>query len=359
MCQFPRTIKVPLQTDYGRSHSDPSHLAPTVLTVPCGHCLECLKLRSNQWCFRMIEERKNWQYCSFVTLTYSDEYLPIAVRSGDSVYIKHGRNNPGQSTLYIRDVQNFFKRLRKDLTKLYATRLSYVVVGEYGFNNTLRPHYHCIIYHNNCTSIQLRSLISENWFNGCRVDCRSASEGALRYVSKYITTVCPSRNTRWQRPFFNASRRPAIGYSFIFSPTADYLARQAKTVILHKFINKQGQTCSYLLPLPRYYREKMDYRPMTHEEYNSFASQRNLSNSTKVPPSTTFICDGQLEVTRTYYHLCEDSFFSLVRQHDKRDEEQHIKFSFNDYLYMVHDFELVRKQYYNFHKSYFCNVQSV
>ena len=60
---------------------------------------------------------------SFITLTYNDQYLPA--------------NN----SLVPRDLQLFFKRLRKVLD----CKIRYLACGEYG-EKTERPHYHAIIF---------------------------------------------------------------------------------------------------------------------------------------------------------------------------------------------------------------------
>lgn len=66
---------------------------------------------------------------SFVTLSYDEEHVP--------------RNDLGWRTLDKRDLQNFFKRLRKLRSESERT-LKYYAIGEYGPNNTKRPHYHYI-----------------------------------------------------------------------------------------------------------------------------------------------------------------------------------------------------------------------
>ena len=44
--------------------------------VPCGKCLECVKRFQNHWRMRLSEEAKQWRYCYFLTLTYSNDNLP-------------------------------------------------------------------------------------------------------------------------------------------------------------------------------------------------------------------------------------------------------------------------------------------
>lgn len=96
---------------------------------PCGHCLACRIAKSREWSARLIHELSYWDKSVFVTLTYSDLFLPKDL------------------SLKKKDLQNFFKRLRK-----YSnTKLKYFACGEYGekikYNSGLgRPHYHAIIF---------------------------------------------------------------------------------------------------------------------------------------------------------------------------------------------------------------------
>ena len=43
----------------------------------CGHCNACKKRRSARWVVRLEKERSQHLVSFFVTLTYSDENLPI------------------------------------------------------------------------------------------------------------------------------------------------------------------------------------------------------------------------------------------------------------------------------------------
>jgi len=68
------------------------------MTVPCGRCINCRLNRAQQWAIRITHEAQLHDTNSFVTLTYSDENLPL-----------HNSLNPRHFTL-------FMKRLRKNLT---------------------------------------------------------------------------------------------------------------------------------------------------------------------------------------------------------------------------------------------------
>ena len=93
--------------------------------VPCGRCIECLKLRVNSWYVRINEELKISSSAYFVTLTY--EHEPITP--------------DGEPTLDYRDIQLFMKRLRK----CQDEKIRYFIVGEYG-SKTGRPHYHALLF---------------------------------------------------------------------------------------------------------------------------------------------------------------------------------------------------------------------
>lgn len=70
----------------------------------------------------------------FLTLTYDTKSVPIA---------------GGYMSLRKRDVQLFFKRLRRDHERagkyFLDEPIKYFAVGEYG-GTSMRPHYHCIVF---------------------------------------------------------------------------------------------------------------------------------------------------------------------------------------------------------------------
>lgn len=92
--------------------------------IPCGKCLSCKINHANDWATRCVIESKLYKNNSFITLTYNDEQLPK------------------NQSVNVRDLQLFFKRLRK---KLRETKIRYFACGEYG-SKTLRPHYHIGLY---------------------------------------------------------------------------------------------------------------------------------------------------------------------------------------------------------------------
>jgi len=95
----------------------------TRIELPCGQCILCRLEHARQWAVRITHEAQRHKESSFITLTYDDKHVP-----------EHN------SLDYKRDMQPFWKRLRKEYGKI-----SYYAVGEYGEKN-LRPHYHIILF---------------------------------------------------------------------------------------------------------------------------------------------------------------------------------------------------------------------
>lgn len=140
----------------------PIYLHKQGLTVPCGHCNFCLANRRADWTFRLKQELRISTSAHFLTLTYSDDEIPI----GDDCY-----------SLCKRDVQLFAKRLRKS----NGSKLRYYTVGEYG-TQTNRPHYHSIMFGLNQKTV--RDLPSI-WGKGL-VHVGDVSDASIHYVTKYV-----------------------------------------------------------------------------------------------------------------------------------------------------------------------------
>ena len=96
---------------------------PGGMLVPCGKCIICRIAKRNEWTMRLIHELGYHEKSIFLTLTYDNEHLP-----------KDG-------SLCKKDLQKFFKRLRKN----YEGKIKYFACGEYG-DTTYRPHYHIILF---------------------------------------------------------------------------------------------------------------------------------------------------------------------------------------------------------------------
>lgn len=134
--------------------------------VPCGKCENCYARRVSAWSFRLMQEDKRAWSSFFITLTYDTKHVPLTKN--------------GYMALSKRDVQLFYKRLRKlhYTTGVDAPPIRYYTCGEYG-GKTNRPHYHAIIFN---ASLE---LIEKAWTNGA-VHYGELSAASVGYTLKYI-----------------------------------------------------------------------------------------------------------------------------------------------------------------------------
>lgn len=119
------------------------------IMIPCGGCVECRMAKSRQWADRMMLELDHSKTAIFATLTYDPEHIPLSMFDD---------NDEPIYTLDKRDVQLFFKRLRK---RFEPREIRFYLSGEYG-DTTQRPHYHAIIYGLSIDDFPDRLSISRN-----------------------------------------------------------------------------------------------------------------------------------------------------------------------------------------------------
>lgn len=192
----------------------------------CGRCYYCRIKKSKVWTHRIILEASQHEFNSFITLTYNDENLPEG------------------GTLVKRDLQLFFKRLRKNIA---PSKVRYFAVGEYG-DSGRRPHYHvalfgyapCFegaIYRGSVCVCSSCSGIASAWKSSSGVPLGFVSVGALEpasaaYVAKYATK-CMAEGDRDVRypdgcipPFSVQSLKPGIGTAFCDSIASELVLAQ-------------------------------------------------------------------------------------------------------------------------------------
>ena len=234
---------------FGKKHS----LALDV-HIRCNQCIGCRLYRSREWAIRITHEAQLHQDNSFLTLTYSDENLPL------------------DGSLVPEDHRNFIKRLRKRLSPL---QLRYFHCGEYGEEN-LRPHYHCILFGYSDPdqipwsktptgdTLYRSPLLEKTWELGHVLVGQVTPESA-QYVASYTTkklTVSKQSTEadyrKWSSRYLRAdpytgeikeiapeystsSNRPGIG-----KPWYD---RYKSEVFPSDFVIIKGQK----MPVPRYY----------------------------------------------------------------------------------------------------------
>lgn len=135
--------------------------------LPCGKCLGCRELQQQQLALRVTHEARFYDNNQFLTLTYDEDNCPIGLQK--------------------RDMQNFWKRLRKHT----HAKIKHLTCGEYG-TRTQRPHYHAAAL--GLPISDLKKWDSENsrsdtleklWGNGI-VTVTELTEDRIKYVAGYV-----------------------------------------------------------------------------------------------------------------------------------------------------------------------------
>lgn len=195
--------------------------------VTCGKCIGCQLDKARDWSLRCIHESQLHDRSCFVTLTYSDEFLP------------------DYGTLVPRDVQLFFKRLREAIEPV---KVRYFMCGEYGDANA-RPHYHIILFGYDFPdkrkwrvergNVSYRSDELEKLWRFGHAEIGSVTPQSCEYVARYalkkvygkdeygayVQSIDFETGELKMRlpPYVRMSRRPGIGYDWVLKYVDDLL----------------------------------------------------------------------------------------------------------------------------------------
>jgi len=206
-------------------------------TVVCGKCPSCYYTKVGGMSFRLMVEEKQSLSSHFLTFTYAPDNI---------VYTPFGRRS-----LCKYDLQNFFKRLRKNHEghRNYNNPIKYYAVGEYG-SETRRPHYHAIVFNCDIELVEKAwtldgKLIGDIYYGDV---CESSVGYTLKYLSKPRNAGMFGDDDR-QREFALSSK--GIGIS--------YLTNNMRAWHKADFYNRRYLTLNggLKVAMPRYYYEKL------------------------------------------------------------------------------------------------------
>lgn len=175
---------------------------------------------------RLLLESMCHQMSSFVTLTYSDQSLPLTEMSS-----KHGP----LPTLRPLELSHFMKRLRRAIE---PERIRFFAVGEYG-DTTFRPHYHVALFgfascERGRTLRRVETFNAPVWRDCCsrcrlvgdtwglgNVDLGQLTSHSAAYIAGYVVkkmTSADDTRLRGRHPeFARMSLRPGIGADSLWS----------------------------------------------------------------------------------------------------------------------------------------------
>lgn len=202
------------------------------IPVPCGKCPECKRKRITGWIFRLEEELKRASSAIVVTLTYDTKHVPIT----DALYM----------SLKKEDVQKFFKRMRKAVSKDHPeTVIKYYLCGEYG-TDTNRPHYHAIIY-----NLPDWTYVENAWQLGHVHYDLEISTAAMAYTTKYMDKPkrIPMHRNDDRQPEFSLMSK-GLGENYL---TPENIHWHKADLTGRAYLPTQGKKIS----MPRYYKDKI------------------------------------------------------------------------------------------------------
>lgn len=209
--------------------------------VPCRRCFECRFTRAREWSVRCYFELSKYVDNCFITLTYDPVHNPI--------------------TLQKRDLQLFFKRLRKHFP---GRKIRYFACGEYG-PNTYRPHYHIVIFgldfsdkklfskSNKGYPIYISDTLSALWVNGIHT-IQTATQSTVIYSALYSAKATKALPKHLQEaPEFNLMSQK-IGTDVISSKMETYIKtdeiwidgksyRIPNSVLMHMYVVTDDKGC--------------------------------------------------------------------------------------------------------------------
>lgn len=233
--------------------------------VPCGRCMACRINKTQEWVIRLEMEKMTNDKTAFVTLTYDDEHLPK------------------DQALHKKDLQLFFKRLRK-----LGLTFRYYAVGEYGEKEQKyydpideeliqlgkikphgRPHYHVLFFGQDFRNDDEFLSLQKAWFN-CSPEywiihrsklIGDTSSGSIRYVCDYMQKKQYGLNSI--KEYWNSLPPFSLNSQKLGLEAFD---KNIDTFKEHGFIMYNGHKC----PIPRYFREKRDIEPNYKISPNNF-----------------------------------------------------------------------------------------
>lgn len=240
------------------------------IMVPCGKCAACQPNKGISWTERLEYERKHHEHCYFITLTYSDAFLPLIVRQpymfndeldlavhtvdslkdtyyfndlllkfpdNDEVFSFNYRKYRGIPCLCHKDISKFIQAVK---VFYKGTPFKFFYAGEYGPTG-YRPHYHVLIF---CDQMLFESpaVFNSLWSSWLireiptitesavksirlglrpnnplgRIDCQPVVTSSSAYVAQYLncTSHLPAvLSEKPFRPFHGQSRRELLGLS--------------------------------------------------------------------------------------------------------------------------------------------------
>lgn len=267
---------------------NPFWLRDEKILVPCGHCLACRRAKSSEWTTRLMLELPEWKGAIFLTLTYDDEHRPWSLNK--------------------KDLQNFFKRLRKEIS---PNKIKYFACGEYGNKPPLfHAHYHAIVFgleKNLMTDLLVKRLWTFGFSSIGYVNQKTINYVTGYVMKKYSKEINKIHYENIQRipPFQLCSR--GLGLAYAIANRNDL----QRDLSIRLFTGRE-------VPIPRYFVKKLGLE----EEISKKSSDSRIKYfnalfrrwNSRQNATGDYLFDIQMNQYRFHLFWSHDS---LLRQHLK------------------------------------------
>lgn len=209
---------------------------------PCGKCPECRQQYQEEMAQRLYLESRVSKSSWFLTLTYSDENMPLS---------------DGQPCFDRDRIDQYLRALRDDL-KRDKIHLRYFFTCEEG-DLTNRIHYHALLYLDDFLSLQqVYVMCKKHWHGLGWISVSSTGIGCCKYVAKYCLKDLPT--FREPRKFDDGSRNPHFPFRL--------------------FSNRPGLGCTDDCI---YYYEQLFELNKNYIDWNQFEIDQKLTSSRIIP----------------------------------------------------------------------------
>lgn len=203
--------------------------------------------RAQEWSTRLAHEAQMHERSSFITLTYSDEWLPA------------------DGSVSVSELQRFMKRLRKARGK----GLRFFACGEYGGENW-RPHYHVLLFGEDFAhdrkpwsrspaghTLYRSPSLEKLWTFGFS-DIGSVTQESANYVARYILKKVNGKAAadHYQRVHPLSGELVQLRPEFLTMSLGvgkDWYQQFRRDAFPSDFVVVDGEK----RPIPRYYKKKL------------------------------------------------------------------------------------------------------
>jgi len=219
------------------------------------------------WAFRCLAEASQHTHNWFLTLTYSDDFLP-----------PHG-------SLRHRDWQLFAKRLRRRLGPF-----RYLMCGEYG-EHTQRPHYHALLFGLDIPDADRFSvrrehpvfrskLLSEAWGLGLS-ELGTVTASSARYCASYVLKDCGTPERLDEHTGEVVPLTPAYGRMSLKPGLGDaWIRKYYPEVLTHGVCYSQDK--SFIIP-KRFKQILEDIDPKSFDDLQALAIEKAQASPDTTP----------------------------------------------------------------------------